>query len=203
MRASWMLLVTVGLALVLPAAGVSAKAPPVQLNYEAAVFNQEIRTSDPCVVYGVSVDVLDFVLRSQTTKLYDATLRRHDLCAGEGGWTVVTPVTNPIVIDDSAFVVSPSHDAADLRVTIDGWNSVSQSVQPLTLALHWASTGVEPSDGSARVTGTMNSGDLVATLDDPIVWNRWGSNSFPWAGLWLCRFSAEPSDAPTPGCLRQ
>jgi hypothetical protein len=46
MRASWMLLVTVGLALVLPAAGVSAKAPPVQLNYEAAVFNQEIRTSD-------------------------------------------------------------------------------------------------------------------------------------------------------------
>jgi len=50
------------------------------------------------------------------------------------------------------------------------------------------------------VTGTISSGSFSFVLDNSIVWNPFGSASFPQAGLWHCINSPINEK---PGCIHQ
>jgi len=118
-----------------------------------------------------------------------------DLCTDQT--LVCIAVLGLLVIDASDFVVSPARDSGDLSVTLPAEDS-SLGV-PATVNLHWASAGAQ-SDGSATVTGTISSGSFSFVLDNSIVWNPFGSASFPQAGLWHCINSPINEK---PGCIHQ
>ena len=183
--------------LIMPASAASASTTP-QRDTEASLIGLAFPSADPCIVYDVRVDVLRFVLPNDPSLLV-YSVATQNACTGQF-LQLISGLVEPAVIDKSAFVVSPANTGADLNVTVPGFDAVDQSESPLTLSLHWSQPdGSYLTDGLAAVTGTLTRGSLVIVFDNSITWNKWGSGSFPWAGLWLCRFAAGSH----PACLGQ
>jgi hypothetical protein len=178
------------LILILGSFAPAANAAAAQVNYEAALFGPAFPSADPCVVYDVRVDALRFIPPSDSP-LVTGSVGVQNICTGE--WLSLIS-TDVVAIDESAFTVSPDLEGADLNATVLGFDSVDQTESPLTFNLHWSSQG-NFSDGTAAVTGTITRGSLIIVFDNSITWNRWGSESFPWAGLWFCAFHG--------GCIGQ
>jgi hypothetical protein len=191
---------TVGIALV---AAASSTADVPQINDEAAVLAPTLPTSDPCVVNDFRVDVLgNFVgtFNAGASTLLTFNFATIDACTNQILF-FISPLFAPIPIDASYFIVSPTYDSADLDVTLPAEDLVGVTA-PVTLNLHWASTKAV-SDGSASVTGTLSSGSFSFVLDNSIAWHPWGSDSFPWAGLWPCRLAPTRPSQHAPGCIHQ
>jgi hypothetical protein len=194
MRRAVLVIVFSVVALQIPLAP-AADADPPQINSEASAIHDAIPTSDPCVIHFMLADVLDFIDKDRPDQI-TYNFGAFNICTGE----VLANVgqLGQDFIDESAFVVHPGGTGADLDVTLEGFDTVPQSFVPITLDLHWEDLdGV--AGGLADVTGTMSSPNVVVVLDDSIVWNRWGSDSFPWAGLWFCVFANPRTGGP--GCV--
>jgi hypothetical protein len=197
------LALTVGLCLV---ASASSTADVPQINDEAAVLAPTLPTADPCVFNDFRVDVLgNFTgsfLPGSTTLLF-FNLLTYDACTGQSLFAI-GPLLAPIPIDPSDLIVSPTHDSVDLDVTLPPEDFVFLNITPapVTLDLHWASVNAV-SDDSANVTGTLSASAFDFVLDNSIVWHPWGSASFPWAGVWQCRFAPTRESRHAPGCLGQ
>jgi hypothetical protein len=202
-RRLW-LIAALAAALCIPAGATSATVPA--LFTDAAVIDLAVPSVDPCVVYDVRAEAVRFVYPDEPSQLV-YSIGVFNSCTGEFLDSIV-PLTAPLPIDDSAFTVAPANTSADLNVTVPGFDPFDQSTAPLTINLHWsAPQGSSLPDGLAVVTGTLTRGSLVIVLDNSITWNRWGSDTFPWAGLWLCRSAAIVKNpgggGPHLGCLGQ
>jgi hypothetical protein len=113
---------------------------------------------------------------------------------------IISSLVAPQVIPRSSFIVHPFLRSATLNVTVPGFDSIDQSTAPIQFRLRWSKPlGTHANDGLAVVTGTIRRGGLAIALGNEIVWNKWGSESFPWAGLWFCAFD----ESGQPGCFGQ
>jgi hypothetical protein len=184
-------------------AATSSTADVPQINQEAALLAPTLPTADPCVFNDLRADVLtnfqgNFLPDSPTLLTWN--FATYNACTGETLF-FISPLVAPMAIDASDFIVSPTLDSADLHITLPPEDLVGVTT-PVTLSLHWASTHAV-GDGSATVTGTLTSGSFNFVLDNSIVWHPWGSDSFPWAGLWPCRFAPTRPSRHAPGCIGQ
>jgi hypothetical protein len=174
-----------------------AAAYPPQLNYDAAAVGT-FPTADPCVVTDIQAEVLDFLPASQATQVFVGASTRN-VCSAEIIHWVGS--LDWFYTDTSGFTVVEGGKSADLNVTFDGYDFVLDRPTTITVAFHWESPTSYPNDGIAGVTGTITSDSgFSAVLNDSIVWNRWGSELGPWAGLWRCVFARGRG---SPGCLGQ
>ena len=178
----------------LPGAAVGAGGPP-QLNWEAAVLADNIPTADPCVTDQVMVDLGDFRIPTIPDVLF-ISAGRTNTCTGEllhsvGG--------SSLSLAEDEFVVS-GRSTARLNLTVTLFEGVTQSDVPVSVDLRWDLKHSSPVDGEAVVTGQLTGPNFTTVLGPEISWNRWGSETFPWAGLWLCIFT--PHDG-LPGCIGQ
>lgn len=188
-----------GFALALCLAGPALAAPVApDIKNAAAAFDPNIPTADPCVVVSLIVEAQDPILPGLPSWA-SVEVDTLDQCTGTVLDTIGTGGPPPL-IGASDFVIAPTHDAADLIVTLPAFESATQSVIPLSVNLHWASTGAV-SNSTATVTGTVSGGSTVVTLGNNIAWHRWGSESFPWAAIWPCVFA--PAGGGGAGCIDQ
>ena len=112
-------LLVLGLLLVgLPAPAASATTTP-QLNTDASLFGLTFPSADPCIVYDVRLEVLDFVKPMDPTQ-FIWSVGVEDACSGAFLQLLSTIGPYP-PIDQSAFVVDPGHRGAHLNVTVDGF----------------------------------------------------------------------------------
>jgi hypothetical protein len=193
------LTVALTLGFTLVAAGSSNAGVP-QIRDEAVAFAPipSLPTADPCVFNELLADVLgNYTGQFNPGTLLSFFFFKVDLCTDQTLVRISSPPNQLLSIDASDFIVSPTHDSADLNVTLPAEDSSLGT--PATVSLHWASTHAV-SDGSATVTGTISSGSFSFVLDNSIVWHPWGSDSFPWAGLWPCVNSPITEN---PGCIHQ
>jgi hypothetical protein len=193
------LTVALTLAFALVAAGSSTADVPVavpEIQDDALAFAPipSLPTADPCVFNEFLADAHgNWIGPFNPGTLLQFFFFKVDLCTGQTLVRISVPSFTPI--DASDFIVSPTHDSADLNVTLPAEDSTLGA--PATVSLHWASTRAQ-SDGSATVTGTISSGSFSFVLDNSVVWHPFGSPSFPWVGLWHCVNS--PIDRHSPDC---
>jgi hypothetical protein len=194
------LTVALTLAFALVAAGSSTADVPVavpEIQDDALAFAPipSLPTADPCVFNEFLADVHgNWIGPFNPGTLLQFFFFKVDLCTDQTLVRIAVPSFSPI--DASDFIVSPTHDSAELNVTLPAEDSSLGA--PATVSLHWASTRAQ-SGGSATVTGTISSGSFSFVLDNSVVWHPFGSASFPWAGLWHCVNS--PIDRHSPGCI--
>jgi hypothetical protein len=179
---------------VLPGAA-SADVP--QMNWEAAAVHNEIPTGDPCVVDFIQADVIDFLVPFLQDEAYIAVARTN-ICTGETIHASGTLGFAPIA--ESDFVVLGHGETGRLRLTTPLFDSVAQSEADASFDLRWDLKNGLPSDGEAVVTGRVTGTSFTTELLPSLTWNRWGSETFPWAGFWKCRFMPPNGE---PGCIGQ
>jgi hypothetical protein len=183
-----------------------ADQPPFHENYEAAFRVDQFPTANPCILGGASADVIDFLdAENPISDFAFIGFGLVDVCSEPA--EVIYSYSAVSDIDESAFEVSQAGDAADLNVTLDAFEAVAQTTEPVTISVHWDSpTGV--ARDAAAVTGTFTSPRVTVELNESIVWNDWSSLQDPGveppitvAGLWWCKFHGRGGNAP--GCIGQ
>jgi hypothetical protein len=179
-------------------ADVPVAVPEIQDIATAYAPIPSLPTADPCVFNEFLADAHgNWIGPFNPGTLLQFFFFRVNLCTGQTLVRIAAPGSPFFSIDASDFTVSPTHDSADLNVTLPAEDSSLGA--PARVSLHWASTHAQ-SDGSATVTGTISSGSFSFVLDNSIVWHPWNSDPFPWAGLWHCVGSPITEN---PGCIHQ